>query len=67
MKDTPHLISNCLLENETRNDQPVTENDYMTNMANIIIYDDTGFAMEYRQIIKTQNSDQFGSNTSPVI
>ena len=51
VKDTPHLIANCLQLILTRNNQPITQHDYLTKMANAIIYEDTRVAMEYIQLI----------------
>ena len=66
VKDTPHLIANCRQEILARNDQLGTQHDYLTKMANAIIDEDIGVAMYYRQLIKTQIIDQFGSNPSPM-
>ena len=66
VKDITHLISNCIQEKLTRKYQPVKQHYYLTKMTNEIIDEDTGVAMEYIHIIKTQNTNQFVSNTSPI-
>ena len=54
VKNTPQLIYNYLQENVTRNSQPVIQHDYLTKTANETIYEYTGIAMKYRQIIKSK-------------
>ena len=60
MKDTSIVISNYLQENLARNTQPVTQHEYLTKMANSIIDEYLGVAVEYINPIKTQMIDQFG-------
>ena len=63
VKYTPQLIANCLQENVTRNNQLVTQHDYLIKTANPVIDEEKGVSVEYIQLIKKpQNSDQFGSN-----
>ena len=60
MKDTSIVISNYLQENLAGNTQPVTQHEYLTKMANSIIDEYLGVAVEYINPIKTQMIDQFG-------
>ena len=52
LKYTPHLISNRLQENLEINDPTEIQHDYLTKIANAIIDEDTGIAMEYRHLVK---------------
>ena len=67
LKGAPYLMVNCIQENLARNNQPVTRHNYMTKMANSIIDEYTCVTMEYRHIIKIQNTDQFRSNNLQMI
>ena len=52
VKATKNLISNFLQESLEKNTQPVTNQDYMTRMANEIIDGDVVFSMENRHMIR---------------
>ena len=52
VKDTPHLIANCLHENLAIDAQPVIDHYYYTKVANSIIDEYTSVTMDYIQLIK---------------
>ena len=52
VKATPKLIDNYIKENMIQNPRTMTQNDYITKMANMIIDDDTGKELNYRQLSK---------------
>ena len=52
VKTTPQGIDNCLKENACKLPKTMTQHDYLTNMANAIIDDDTGKELNYHQISK---------------
>ena len=49
---TPQFIDNCLKDNICKLPKTMTHHDYITNMANAIIDDDTGKELNYRQLSK---------------
>ena len=57
LKDKPKLIAIFLQKNEAENNEPVIHNNYLTTIYHEIIDEDTGVAMEYRNLIKTQSTD----------
>ena len=50
VKATPILIDNYIKENMIQNPRTMTQNDYLTKMANVVIDDDTGKESNYRQL-----------------
>ena len=53
VKDTPTFIEKCVQENLAGKPQPVTQQENLTRMANEILDNDIGVAMDNRNLIKT--------------
>ena len=56
VNDTPQVIDKCLKENASIPLITITQNDYITQMANTIIVDDTGKELSYCQLRKNLNN-----------
>ena len=52
VKATLQVIYNCLKYNTSRMPKTMTKHNYLTNMANAIVDDETGKELNYRQLSK---------------